>query len=209
MEDELNSSYTCDQLIAQQEALGTLKGMMAVLTNDIDEFMDMALVPNRIVPFSAMRAYVRAVFALLEGVSFGFRQLAAKLPETEHCLTKGELAVLNDESYGLKDNGEVSTTTRFLKVHQGTRFTFAICKRVYKIQAEISYADSGWNSFMKAIKIRDRLMHPKSVEALDVTEDELNIVSDALKWFIDGVQLTMDGMHAHLIKKAPLRRASS
>jgi len=204
MEDELNSPYTWSQLVAHQEALGTLKGMMEVLTNDVDEFMDMAIVPNQIVPFSAMRAYVRAVFALVEGVCFGFRQLAARLPETEHCLTQGESAVLNDESYGLKDNGEVFTTTRFLKVQSGTRFTFAICSRVYKIHAEINYGDNGWDSFTKAIKIRDRLMHPKTVESLTVTKDEIGIVSDALHWFLDAVHLTMDGMHAHLTKKAPL-----
>jgi hypothetical protein len=204
MENRLNARYTWEQLVAHQEALRKLKGMMDVLTDDVNEFMEMAIVPNKIIPFSATRAYVRAVFALVEGVSFAFRQLAASLPETEHCLSHGELAVLNDESYGVKDNGEVSTTTRFLKVHSGTRFTFGICKRLYEIQTEIDYGGKGWDSFMKAIKIRDRLMHPKSVESLDVTEDEIGIVSDGLEWFIDAVHVTMDGMHAHLTKKAPL-----
>lgn len=204
MEDELNSVHTWDQLVAHQEALGRLKEMMEVLTNDIDEFAEMAMVPNQIVPFSATRGYVRAVFALVEGVSYGFRQLAIKLPRADDCLTQGELSILNEESYGLKDNGEIFVTTRFLKVQSGTRFTFAICKRVYKIQAEINYGGVGWDSFTKAIKIRDRLMHPKSVESLMVTEDEIGIVSDALNWFLDAIQVTMDGMRAYLIKKAPL-----
>jgi hypothetical protein len=209
MEDKTTSPRTWNELVAHQEALRRLKGMMEVLTNDIEEFADMAIVPNQIIPFSSMRAYVRAVFALVEGVSFGFRQIALKAPLADYCLTQGELAVMNEESYGLKDNGEVSISSRFLKVQAGTRFTFAICKRVYEIQTEINYGDSGWDSFIKAIKIRDRLMHPKSVECLDVTDDELGIVSDALKWFLDAVKNTMDGMHAHLKKKAPFREASS
>lgn len=206
MEDELNSQHTWTQLEAHQEALGRLKGMMEVLTNDVEEFMDMAIVPNQIVPFSSMRAFVRAVFALVEGVSFGFRQMVIKAPLANTCLTPGELAILNEESYGLKDNGNVSISTRFLKVQSGTRFTFAICKQVYEIQSEINYGDKGWVSFTKAIKIRDRLMHPKSVDSLDVTDDEIGIVSDALHWFIDAVKVTMDGMHAHLIKQAPFSK---
>jgi hypothetical protein len=208
MENELNSRYTWDELLAHQEALRKLKAMMNVLSDDVNEFMEMAIVPNQIIPFSATRAYVRAVFALVEGLSFAFRQLAASLPKTDHCLSHGELAVLNDESYGLKDNGKVFTTTRFLKVHSGTRFTFDICKRVYGIQSDIDYGGKGWDSFMKAIKIRDRLMHPKSIESLDVSEDEIGIVSDGLEWFIGAVQITMDGMHAHLTKKAPLSEGS-
>lgn len=204
MENQLNSSYSRDELAAHQEALHNLKGMMDVLTNDIDEFMEMAMVPKQIVPFSAMRAYVRAVFALVEGVSFGFRQTAVKLPQADPCLTQGELAILNEESYGLKDNGQVSTTTQFLKVQAGTRFTFAICRRVYDIKSEIDYGSQGWNSFTQSIKIRDRLMHPKSLESLTVTDTELNTVSEALTWFLEAVHLTMDGMHAHLIKKATL-----
>ena len=103
--------------MAHQEALRKLKGMMEVLTDDVNEFMEMAIVPDKIIPFSATRAYVRAVFALVEGVSFAFRQLAASLPETEHCLSHGELAVLNDESYGVKDN------VRFLPLLGLLRFT--------------------------------------------------------------------------------------
>jgi hypothetical protein len=202
MEDQLNSSYSRDELVAHQEALSNLKGMMEVLTNDIDEFMEMAMVPNQIVPFSAMRAYVRAVFALVEGVSFGFRQIAVKLPQVDHCLTQAELGILNEESYGLKDNGQVSTTTRFLKVQAGTRFTFGICRRVYDIKSEIDYGSRGWDSFTQSIKIRDRLMHPKSVESLTVTDDEIGTVSEALGWFLEAIHLIMDGMHAHLIKRA-------
>lgn len=200
MENELNPTYSSDDLVEHQKALGNLHEMMEVLTNDINEFVEMAMVPNQIVPFSDMRAYVRAVFALVEGISFGFRQIALNLPHTKK-LTPAELAILNEESYGLKDNGEVSTTTRFLKVQAGTRFTFSICKRVYEIKSEIDYGSRGWDAFVQSIRIRDRLMHPKSLEALTVTEDELGVVSEALAWFLDAIQLLMDGMSAHLIKK--------
>ena len=44
MENKLNARYTWAQLVAHQEALRKLKGMMDVLTDDANEFMEMAIV---------------------------------------------------------------------------------------------------------------------------------------------------------------------
>jgi hypothetical protein len=46
-------------------------------------------------------------------------------------------------------------------------------------------------------------MHPKSVESLTITDDELDIVGEALAWYVEAVHLVMDGMHAHLSKEVP------
>jgi hypothetical protein len=44
MENRLNARYTWEQLVAHQEALRKLKGMMDVLTDDVNEFMEFAIV---------------------------------------------------------------------------------------------------------------------------------------------------------------------
>jgi hypothetical protein len=48
----------------------------------------------------------------------------------------------------------------------------------------------GWETFRKAMKVRDRLAHPKDPGALLVTDEELNQCKESVNWFVRSFQLT-------------------
>ena len=51
----------------------------------------------------------------------------------------------------------------------------------------IDYSRSGWRAMRNAEEIRNRLTHPKSPEACDVTDAEIATVAAALLWFDDAL----------------------
>jgi hypothetical protein len=45
------------------------------------------------------------------------------------------------------------------------------------------FADNGWNEFKKAVRIRNRITHPKSASDLDISDEDTKTVEAASEWF--------------------------
>lgn len=65
-----------------------------------------------------------------------------------------------------------------------------------QVQYELPKGEDGWNKFTTAIRIRDRLTHPKRPKDLAVSEDDVMIVLTAYSWVfkceIDLLQLATE-----------------
>jgi hypothetical protein len=42
----------------------------------------------------------------------------------------------------------------------------------------------GWVALTKSLKVRDRLMHPKAIANIEMSEDEITTALDGLLWFM-------------------------
>ena len=47
---------------------------------------------------------------------------------------------------------------------------------------EIDKGGKGYQAMLKAIKIRDRITHPKNIECTHISDDELRLLGDANQW---------------------------
>ncbi len=104
----------------------------------------------------------------------------------------GELALLREESYDLDDKGRVITKQSNLQILKNIKFTFEAFSKYFGAGFRLKLDDMGWESFLKAIKIRNRLMHPKSALDLNVSDEEFDIIRRANSWFESNINLALD-----------------
>lgn len=134
---------------------------------------------------TSMRAYIRAVFASIEGTTFALKQLA--LRQAEHGrggFTSAELAMLREETFDLNEKGAAYAQQKFLKLPSNLTFAFDVCSRPFGFRYEIDRSNQEWNKFQEAIKVRNRLTHPKTVEDLRVSAADILCVAETANWFI-------------------------
>jgi hypothetical protein len=141
------------------------------------------------------RIFVRTVFATLESICSAamdviywrcFAQVIKNRKpgvwdikdEKEHF----RLTMLRNRSYEVKENGEIQEVKG--KLNTQRRLLFALKSLAFSHGTTIApTTKDGWSSLKAAIKVRDRITHPKSHEDLNVTAAEVNQARKALSWF--------------------------
>jgi len=120
------------------------------------------------------RQLVRAVFAYIEGVTFSVKASAAwKCMQRGIEITPQERYIATEVDYDLNDNGEVVERPAQIKLTRNIRFAFALTEKARKIPPQFDASVEWWSCLRQAIKVRDRLMHPRMPEDLDISPDEL------------------------------------
>src|SRR5688572_30645255 len=133
----------------------------------------------------ARRAYIRSIFASLEGIVWLLKQVCLKVPNISgpRRLDPVEYALLQDLSYDLKNNGEISVQTKFLRLSDNVRFTFRVFNRLFKANVDLGVSGASWPAFLRALDVRHRITHPKKVEELDITDEEIKLCREVSGWF--------------------------
>ena len=49
---------------------------------------------------------------------------------------------------------------------------------------KLNLSGQGWQSLCKSVKVRDRLMHPKELSDLEVSDEEILYTKKAIDWFL-------------------------
>jgi hypothetical protein len=133
------------------------------------------------------RSVYRAVFSWIEGVVYQMKQVALRTQGGLHQakFSRAEIFFLQEEAYYLKSNGKINTrNNNFVELGKNLRFTYSQLAKGFKLQAEIEVdREDGWKQFMKAKKVRDRLMHPKNVADLIVSDKDMESLLATKKWF--------------------------
>lgn len=52
---------------------------------------------------------------------------------------------------------------------------------------EPHFGTPGWEALRKNLRVRDRLMHPKSATEVEVTDEEVDQAKDAARWFLETI----------------------
>lgn len=138
------------------------------------------------------RALFRAVFAHIEGILYQLKQIAFQTQGTRFdCnFALAEVALLKEETYSLNENGTIRIKTDdFPRFKSNFRFVFSIVIKAFQLQFRIDFDnDSGWSQLNEALKIRNRLTHPKESSQLIVTDKELETLNKVDVWFASQVQ---------------------
>lgn len=133
------------------------------------------------------RTLVRTLFANIEGQISLFKQNIIDWFRAHGCtLTKGELEKLVDKPTIFETNPEISVFPKRLSLKDNIKFTFEIyALKLGELNIKIDSNDRGWDSFCKAIVIRDGLMHPKSERDINLSETKIKTAIHAWLWFND------------------------
>lgn len=126
------------------------------------------------------RIFTRSVFSFVEGVLYVLRQICLSKPE---CLTHEEHLLLKETTASIDDRGIARSIPIFSPTDKSTRFVFRVFQTVFDIGWSPDYSGEGWKSFQTGLKVRNRIVHPKSVESLNITSEEFTAVTHAHLWF--------------------------
>jgi hypothetical protein len=127
------------------------------------------------------RDLVRAAFAAIEGLHWRLKQNVLRQGKPK--LSPFEYAAMIEQSYSVDERGNVSTFPRFLPLPPAIRLVVNAMQR-YRPEYKVDFNHAGWSNLKEAIEIRNRLVHPKRLEDLTVSEEEINKTLSGLMWFL-------------------------
>lgn len=140
------------------------------------------------------RTLIRTIFAMIEGAIYAMKQMILLQHNNKKFeLTPAEHAILIEEGYELKENGQPKASVKFLKLAANLRFTLSIfAKNLTSLEYKFDATSHGWVNLLKSIDIRNRITHPKQDTDLLITDDEFGNALSASTWFSASFQELME-----------------
>jgi len=146
-----------------------------------------------------IRTVIRTAAALIEGVVYQLRLVCiAASKDYPSLYSIEEVLALKEEVVTISDNGKIKTRVSFQQIKPSLAFTFSMFSKIHGIEIEIDKLDNRWKSFISFINIRNGLMHPKSLNDLELISnddadknDKNKECVEAVSWFMDNHQRLM------------------
>jgi hypothetical protein len=117
---------------------------------------------------------VRAMFTMIEGSVFNLKQIALALSKHGKGSFSQASMIKVQRSHRLNSSPCLRTS----------KFAFLSAARAFGVAYELKVDDGGWNGFKDALVIRNRITHPKSIDDLQLSDNEIQTVADAAEWFL-------------------------
>ena len=148
------------------------------------------------------RNYIRVLFASIELAIYLLKRTVLIAASSESgALTFAELAMLREQAFSLDENGKVRIRENFLRVADNLRFTIGCVEKGFGLSLNFDVANKHWADFKQAIKIRNRITHPKTHQDLDITDEEIAVAKRVGDWFSEFV---IDWFRKFLVTAKPV-----
>lgn len=139
----------------------------------------------------AKRNFVRALFAWIEAVSYLMRQYVLKGVRTE-VLTEESMLILlaaSERSFYIDGKGDI--VEQRLKTRTSNLLLFSLKAFAERLGLSLTVDKGGrnWQAYSHALRIRDRLTHPKASDDLELTEGDIEVVREAKGMLIGHLQV--------------------
>lgn len=131
------------------------------------------------------RTHVRTAFSLVEGVIQLLKSSALLFDDlkSESVFSAAEIILLKEEQAHLNSNGEVEVQKIKIPLRNNFKFATKSYAKACSIEFHLDLSTQGWEMFIKAIKIRDRITHPRSIDDLQVSLNDIEIVEKGMEFF--------------------------
>ena len=138
------------------------------------------------------RDLIRTIFACMEGLVWGYKDYVTGIALQTDDLQAIEREALEQRTFFVDGSGMIKEQARFLSMTAMLRLVTRIAERMNPM-IKIDFGDTGWDSLRKAIRIRNRITHPKVVEDLIVGQADIDVSFEALHWVM---KVTLVAMNA-------------
>ena len=164
--------------------IGTIKNGLEPLLDDAFE-AEKFLAENKDSQFFR-RLYIRTVFAYIEGSIWILKQVCLNAKSStgqKRKISLSEYSILSEETYDLKNNGNIKTVSKNLNLLDNIKFTFKTINKLFVGNIDIGTGTKSWDNLIDAKKIRNRITHPKSEKEMFVENNEIEICEEVCSWF--------------------------
>lgn len=132
----------------------------------------------------ARRTLARTYFALIEGLSFQFRQVALRCGESAPgLLTHEEMTLLRQQKYKLNAKGEPEASPDFQRLLPNMLFSMKCYAKAFGAEFEPDTANHGFGALRDFVAFRNGLEHPKAEADLLPTDVRLRQSIEAATWW--------------------------
>jgi hypothetical protein len=139
---------------------------------------------------TSTRELIRTLFAAIEGIAWTFREHIRSVAESMDELSPLMAMALTEASYSVSENGKLIEQQRYVALPAMIRLTTNLAKSLCpKLDAD--FGGSGWASLKRAIAIRNRITHPKSLVDLNIDATDAATAWSGLLWLLSHVEHVM------------------
>lgn len=136
------------------------------------------------------RISVRTLFSNIEAICNRLKLSVLPFAEANvKKLEKEEIAMINEESYFLDEYGEAKKRKAYPNFASNLQFAFKVYTRVTGSDFKLDVESIQWKKFKKAIKIRNRITHPKNLSDMKISKDDFRKATNAYNWFLANIKL--------------------
>ncbi|MUJ39655.1 hypothetical protein [Aliivibrio fischeri] len=129
---------------------------------------------------ASKRAYVRTVFSFIEGNSHRLKLLWLECHKEGYIkLSEKELNCIN--GFKIEEDGQKKIIKSAFK--DSIKSSFSIASNAFNIKNPLITTGDDWRNFSRALEIRHRLTHPKTIEDLDVSIQNMQVVESACEFY--------------------------
>jgi hypothetical protein len=142
------------------------------------------------------RVYARSLFSMIEGISYRIRQiLIQRHHEKKISLSIDQFIALSEYSIEINYNGTLKKNQKYYHFENLFRFTYkTYCENYNKSDILDRYiSDDRYNLFKKALKIRNRVTHPKNGTDVFISGSEIILFESVWKWFEEFIFDVLEG----------------
>jgi len=143
------------------------------------------------------RVYVRTLFAMIEGVTYAMKLalfIIARNFSKPSDITVPELVILKGSIFDLNDKGEVREREKHFRIHNNLKFTVKLVNRVLGSSIDLGVDTQDWTNFVSTAKIRNNVTHPKNLDDIVISDEDLKCIRSVNSWFNDIVGAMMTAL---------------
>jgi hypothetical protein len=159
-----------------------LESLYAEIMGDLTAFNEIA-VTRKADPFTRRTQY-RVTFSCNEAhlthLKLSALLFATPIPDPFSLAEK--LALQDLESY-VSQSGDIKTRSARISLKENIAFAFKAFARSIRRSYVVDFGTRDGQRFLEAIKVRDRITHPKNIESWNITDEECKLCSEAYVWF--------------------------
>lgn len=171
---------------AREERDFTRANLYRTLLADIEAAFDRLEVEGS---ETSKRNLIRTMFAGIEGSLWSFKEHVRSIALQIEKLTPLQDFALSGRDYLITDSGHIREKARLISM-------LTMVKAITRLAEEFcpgfkaDYNDDGWPNLKLAIDVRNKITHPKRLQDLEISDDDILICRSALFWVLElGTQL--------------------
>ena len=192
--------------MTESEAIKTLKNFLQI-ADILEDDVQLARAQNQQAPSEySKRVLIKTIFAFFEGHLYAFKQVVLAfeyilnpLKNLVPSANESRMVLYTEEERtNLEGFTFVSSDEKahkqYLKFKANIKSTVRIFYKAIQQQNEIDFNSEGWTQLMDAKEIRDRVTHPKTAEALKISDEQVNTVIAGHNWYVKTINHMLESL---------------
>lgn len=151
------------------------------------------------------RELIRILFAAVEGLAWTYRTEIVESARSLDLLTVEEDQAFSEVSYSVTGQGKIASQPRFVPLTAMIRLTTRLASKIDPA-FDANFDGIGWDQFGKAVKVRNRITHPKRESDLVISESDTSACISAFYWLFELYSSALESVNSALSQHLMLMR---